>query len=51
MVLLEIYSCLVNFTCLKQVLNTYHISEKPITQTQQEILDEITAIGLTQKKF
>ena len=31
------------FTCLKQVLTNYHISEKPIAQTQQEILDEITA--------
>jgi hypothetical protein len=43
MELLEIYFYLVNFTCLKQVLIPYNISEKPITQTQQEILDEITA--------
>jgi hypothetical protein len=31
------------FACLKQVLITYNIDEKSITQTQQEILDEITA--------
>jgi hypothetical protein len=30
------------FACLKQVLIPYNISEQPITQTQQEILDEIT---------
>lgn len=30
------------FACLKQVLTHYKIDEKLITQTQQEILDEIT---------